>query len=380
MIFTNNKKINKITWGKKRVEAVYKGSDLVWPQVYLQDKYVGMVFNQNADPKNAFSTTLDNGFIPYVTERVNTYLGKCMEDGTVTVIPVKTVKDLEHGSVNLYTETAQYELYYDIPGTPKSIYSSNSTIDILVQVPTIYYSCKEIEEDVFDLKISTYPFYGCHELFGKDHLIGCYSGERVGDKYYSDVNVSPRSTFTQIRQSVENKGPGWYGMYTEQAGLLMMIDMCLNGVNGSAVTYNYNPWGIHNVFTNGGDGRNYFPNLVIDPETNVATVKHLDGKVEHFDVPYIWSEYFDKLYWGEYLTMLPKSKGPKNRFYNESQTWIGNSKGIGIYTSCENGKWQIAGDRDDSDATGIQLRCRPCYYGKYHITHDADYFESLPIL
>lgn len=380
MILTNNKRITKIHWDKDNIEAVYKGDELVWPQKYLQDRYISVMFDQNRKPEEAFYDLKDNGFIAYATESVKTYLGKCMPDGTVTVIPLKTWTDIEHGFVEIYYEDHRYDCYYDVPGYPKSIYTQQSKIDFLVQLPKMYFSCKEVEPDIFNLKISTYPFLGCHELFGKDHLIGRMSGERIDDKYYSNINVSPKSTFTQIRESVENKGPGWYGMYSEQAGLLMMIDMCLNGVNGNAVTYDYNPWGIANVYVNGGDGRNYFPNITIDPATNIATVNHLDGKTERFSVPYIWGGFFNKLYWGEYLTMLPKSEGERNEFYNESQCWIGNSKGIAVYTSCENGKWHLSGDRNDSDAIGVQLRCRACYCGKYHITYDVDYFESLPVL
>lgn len=376
--------VKEISWGgKENVEAVYKGNSLIWPPVFLEDRYVQFNFDQTADPNEAFTNFIDNDFISYVTANVHTYMGKSMEDGTVAVIPLVVERDLERGFVNLVMDKyggSDGHAFYNVTGQPKSVYNYTAKVDYLTQIPTLYFSCKEVEEDKFNVVIATYPFVGAHEVFGKDRLIGRQSGMNIDDKWYSNIGVPRNNTFTQVKQFIANKGSGWYGMHTEEMGVLMMIDMCLNGVNGNAITYDYAPFGVANVFVNGGDGRIWPPNLEIDPATNVAKVTHLDGNVEYFDVPYIWGGYFDKMYWGEYLTMLPKSTGPMNKFYKESQSWIGNSKGTGIYMSSKQGSWSIAGDRDDSDATGINLRCRACYHGKYTVTHDPEYFESLPII
>lgn len=393
MIEINGKGAYKIHWGKQNIEAVYKGEDLVWPPVYIEDRYAKFVFSQKGRPEDACQNVEDNDMIGYIAQNTKTYAAKTMEDGTVTVIPLATIVNPEKGYVDLvnsfdndgnpkFDNTFGYtkDVYYDIDGKyVKSIYNTNSVMDFVVQIPKIYFLCKTLEEDVFEIKMSTYPFVGSHELFGKDRLIGKFSGEWKNNKWWSDINVSQPCTFSQAKQYVLNKGAGWYPMYTEEMGLLMMMDICLSGVNGNILTYGFSPFGISNIFCN-GDGRMYPPNLVIDPKTNIATVYHLDGGIEQFNVPYIWGGFFNKLYWGEYLTILPKSEGTRDEFYRNSDSWIGNGKGIGIYTAEGEHTWRIAGDRDDSDATGVRIRCRACYYGKYHITTDVEYFESLPIL
>lgn len=391
MIQYNNGGIQRIHWGKENIEAVYKGENLIWPPVYIEDRYAKFVFNQKGRPEDACENVEDNDMIGYIAQNTKTYIAKSMEDGTVTVIPLATIVNPEKGYVDLvngfdtdgkpiHNNGKNDIVYYDIDGKyVRSIYGINSVIDFVVQIPKIYFLCKTLEEDRFEITMSTYPFVGAHELYGKDRLIGKYSGEHVGNKWWSDINVSNPCTFSQAKNYVLNKGTGWYPMYTEEMGLIMMMDICLSGVNGNVLTYGFSPFGISNIFCN-GNGRMYPPNLVIDPETNIATVYHLDGNVEYFDVPYIWGGYFNKLYWGEYLTILPKSAGAMNEFYEKSQCWIGNKKGIGIYTAEGERTWSIAGDRDDSDATGVRLRCRACYYGNYTVTKDVEYFESLPIL
>lgn len=396
MIEFDGKGIDKIHWGKDNIEAVYKGESLIWPPVYIEDRYAKFIFNQNVKPEDACENVEDNDMIGYIAQNTKTYLGKSMPDGTVTVIPLATIVNLEKGyvdTVNSFDSDGNpeckmgagfdFNIYYDIDGKyTKSIYGTNSKIDFLVQIPKIYFLCKTLEEDRFEITMSTYPFVGAHELYGKDRLIGKFSGEWVGNKWWADINNSNPCTFSEAKQFVLNKGTGWYPMYTEEMGLLMMMDICLSGVNGNVLTHGFSPFGISNIFCN-GNGRMYPPNLVIDPETNVATVYHLDGNIEYFDVPKIWNGYFNKLYWGEYLTILPKSAGAKNEFYQDSICWIGNNKGIGIYTPSGQYSWSIAGDRDDSDATsdsGVRLRCRACYYGNYTVTKDIEYFESLPIL
>lgn len=393
MIQYNNGDIKRIHWGNENIEAVYKGESLIWPPIYIEDRYAKFIFNQKGRPEDACENVEDNDMIGYIAQNTKTYMAKSMSDGTVTVIPLATIVNPEKGYVDTVNSfdsdgnpqhaSSYNNVYYDIRDKDgnliKSKYSINSVIDFVVQIPKIYFLCRTLEEDRFEITMSTYPFVGAKELYGKDRLIGKFSGEWVNDKWWSDINVSKPCTFSQAKQFVLNKGAGWYPMYTEEMGLLMMMDICLSGVNGNILTYGFSPFGISNIFCN-GDGRMYPPNLVIDPKTKVATVYHLDGNVEHFDVPNIWGGYFNKLYWGEYLTILPKSDGPMNEFYEKSQCWIGNDKGIGIYTASGEHTWSIAGDRDDSDATGVRIRCRACYYGNYTVTKDVEYFESLPIL
>lgn len=396
MIQYNNGDIKRIHWGNDNIEAVYKGENLIWPPIYIEDRYAKFIFNQKGRPEDACEDVEDNDMIGYIAQNTKTYMAKSMPDGTVTVIPLATIVNPEKGYVDLVNSfdsdgnpqhvSNNNDVYYDIRDKDgkliKSEYGINSVIDFVVQIPKIYFLCRTLEEDRFEITMSTYPFVGAHELYGKDRLIGKFSGEWVNNKWWSDINVSKTCTFSQAKQFVLNKGTGWYPMYTEEMGLLMMMDICLSGVNGNILTYGFSPFGISNIFCN-GDGRMYPPNLVIDPETDIATVYHLDGNVEHFNVPKIWNGYFNKLYWGEYLTILPKSEGAKDEFYQDSICWIGNNKGIGIYTPTGQGTWSIAGDRDDSNAasdSGVRIRCRACYYGNYTVTTDKDYFESLPIL
>ena len=360
---------------------MYKGNKLIWPPDYLRHESIEYNFNQKT---GEFSTSYDVGFIEYLLENTTLYLAKCTESGIPVVIPLWSEPDYDSGGM-LFTgdkiiSGSQGSVYYKTDKS-KSIYTTQSHIDFLTQIPTIYFRCREVEEDMFDIQFSTYPFDGCHEVFGPDRLIGLFSGEYWGDRWYSNVNAiwTKAPTFSECRQFIANKGQGWYGAYSEEIGVLMMLAMFKSGVNGKCLSFDYAPFGIANPFCNGAGGRNYMPNIEIDPATNIAHVKHLDGNVEEIQVPYIWSN-FSKLYWGEYLTMIPKAAG--SGIYKNASCWMGNNKGISIYLPTGEGTWSIAGDRDDSDATGagVQLRIRACYHGEYTITNDVEYFESLPIL
>ena len=377
------KDISRIYYQGNYYSKMYKGNKLIWPPDYLRHESIGYTFNQKT---GEFGVGYDAGFIEYLLDNTTLYLSKCTEDGGVVVIPLYSEPNYNTGGM-LFTGdklgfgTTNRDVYYKIDKS-KSKYTTSSTIDFVTQIPTIYFRSKEVEEDLFDISFSTYPFEDCHEVFGSDRLIGLFSGEYVGDKWYSDVNTiySAKPNFSDCRRFVANKGEGWYGVYSEEIGVLMMLAMFKSGVNGQVLTYDYAPFGVANPFCNGGGGRNYMPNIEIDPTTNIAHVKHLDGNVEELQVPYIWGGNFSKLHWGEYLSIIPKEAG--NGIYNRAQTWIGNNKGISVYLPTGEGTWSIAGDRDDSDATAMsdQLRIRACYHGNYTITNDIEYFESLPVL
>lgn len=373
------KDISHIWYNGEYYAKMYRGNKLIWPPDYLKHESIEWTFNQKT---GEFNVIQDAGFIEYLLDNTTIYLSKCTEDGGVIVIPLHSNPDYSTGGMN-YCEGAaggnQGKFRYKIDPGRISKYVNGSKIDVMTQIPTIYFRCKEVGEDLFDIQFSTYPFDGCHEVFGPNRLIGLYSGEELGGKWYSNVNVTRNHTFTECKQCVANKGKGWYGAYSEEIGVLMMLAMFKSGVNGKCLDLDYAPFGIANPFANGGDGRNYMPNIEIDPTTNIAKVSHLDGGVEYLEVPYIWGGSFSKLYWGEYLTIIPKEKG-NGIYYTKDECWIGNHKGTSIYLPGSGGKWSIAGDRDDSDATGVQLRIRACYHGDYIITNDIEYFESLPVL
>lgn len=378
------KDISRIYYEGEYYSKMYKGNKLIWPPDYMKHESIEYTFNQKT---GKFNVVQDAGFIEYLLDNTTIYLVKGTEDGTPVVIPVYSEPDYKTGGMNYIWghanpsagNTGQFK--YKINPDVTSIYTNGSKIDVMTQIPTIYFRCQEVDEDLFDIQFSTYPFDGCHEVFGPDRLIGLYSGQEQDGKWYSNVNMTGKHTFTQCKQLVANKGKGYYGIYSEEIGVLMMLGMFKTGVNGSVLSVEYAPFGVANPFVNGSGGRNYMPNIEIDPATNIAAVHHLDGNTEYLEVPYIWGGNFSKLYWGEYLTIIPKEPG--NGIYNvNAQCWIGNHKGISIYLSSSQERWAISGDRDDIDIGGMQdqLRIRVCYHGEYTITNDIEYFESLPVL
>ena len=379
------KDISRVYYEGQYYERMYRGNKLIWPPDYLRHESINYTFNQKT---GQFNVVQDAGFVEYLLDNTTIYLVKATESGIPVVIPVYSEPDYTTGGMNYVwgqknpnagnTGIFKYKIDPDV----ESIYISGSQIDIMTQIPTIYFSCREMEENMYDIKFSTYPFEGCHEVFGPDNLIGLYSGqEGTTGKWYSNVNVTGKHTFSQCRQLVANKGAGWRGAYSEEIGVLLMMGMFKTGVNGRILSTGYAPFGVQNPFVNGSGGRNYMPNIEIDPATNIAYVSHLDGTVEELAVPYIWGQSFSELYWGEYLTILPRKAG--SGIYNtRNQCWMGNSKGISLYLSCNSDVWAISGDRDDTDVSGMegQLRIRVCYRGEYTITNDIEYFESLPVL
>lgn len=373
------KDIGRIWYEGEYYSKMYKGNKLVWPPDYLKHESIEYTFDENT---GKFQVVQDAGFIEYLLDNTTIYLVKSAGDNPAVAIPLYSEPDYNNGSMKYRFQgdanTAPFT--YRIDKSP-SIYNSMSKIDVMTQIPTIYFRSKEIGDGLYDINFSTYPFDGCHEVFGPERLIGLYSGQDVGDKWYSNVNVASKHTFTECKQFVANKGKGWYGAYSEEIGVLMMLAMFKSGVNGDCLTYSYTPFGVANPFTNGGGGRNYLPNIEIDPATNIAAVHHLDGNTEYLKVPYIWGKSFSKLYWDEYLTILPKQEGT-GCYNTKNEVWMGNSKGIGIYLATGEGKWSIAGDRDDSDILNMSdnLRIRVCYHGDYVITNDIKYFEELPVL
>ncbi|MCH5167361.1 MAG: hypothetical protein J1F35_05650 [Erysipelotrichales bacterium] len=378
------KDISRVWYNGQYYEKIYKGNKLIWPPNYLRHESIEYTFNENT---GEFIVVQDAGFVEYLLENTTIYLSKCIENGNPVVIPLLSEPNYDTGGM-LYTSdklglgSDTRQVHYKIDGS-KSIYTTQSHIDFLTQIPTIYFRSKEVGAGLYDINFSTYPFEGCHEVFGPERLIGLFSGESWEGKWYSDVNTMYgfKPTFSQCREHVANKGKGWYGAYSEEIGVLMMLAMFKSGVNGRCLTYDYAPFGVANPFCNGGGGRNYMPNIEIDPVTNMATVRHLDGNIEYLEVPYIWSQSFSKLYWGEYLTIMPKESG-SGIYKTNNECWMGNHKGTSLYLASGENKWAIAGDRDDSDVTGMQdqLRIRACYHGEYTITNDIAYFESLPIL
>lgn len=378
------KDISRVSFGGQYFSKVYKGNKLIWPPTYLRHESIEYTFNQKT---GEFRVIQDAGFIEYLLDNTTIYLVKGTKEGIPIAIPVYSEPDYDTGGIiHIYGQanpnagnTGQFR--YRTNPDITSIYTNGSTIDVMTQIPTIYFRCQEVGEDLFDIKFSTYPFDGCHEVFGPDRLIGLYSGQEQNGKWYANVNTTGKHTFAQCRQLVANKGKGYYGIYSEEIGVLLMLGMFKTGVNGRVLSVEYAPFGVANPFVNGSGGRNYMPNIEIDPKTNIAHVKHLDGTVEELPVPYIWGGSFSSLHWGEYLSIIPKTPG-KGVYETNNQCWMGNNKGISLYLSCSSGFWAISGDRDDTDIMGMNdnLRIRVCYHGPYIVTDDIEYFENLPIL
>lgn len=349
-------------------KAQYK--TITWGNI---GKTIEFIFNQTGEAWSPRVTPVfDTGLLDYLLENIKCYQGKYQEDGSMMVLPL---------NVEIGSENSEYDIkpvsYLD--GSELTLTEENKN-DFFVQLPNIYYKSTEIESDIFKIKFSTYPFNGCHKVFGPDTLIGIGSGFIKDNGFYANGAWQGKQiTFSQAKEYLANRGSGYYGITSDEMGVLMFLQIYQErNVNGNVLTVGNRFLGVHCVFTNGNDGRMYPPNIEIN--NAVAKVTHLDGNIEYLHLPYIWGQGIKKLYIGEYLNILPKEAG--QGIYNTSDCWIGNSDGIAIYFP-SGAKWRICGDRNDEQGaqeSGVKLKIRPCFKGKIIETTDVEYFKSLPII
>lgn len=254
--------------------------------------------------------------------------------------------------------------------------------DYFTKLPKIYYESIEILPDKYDIKFSLKPFSGASKVFGNDILIGHGSGYFYNNKFYANHRDSPKGVnFEDAKNGIILRGEGYYGFTSDEAGVLTLLNIYKNGVNGNIINYN-SFLGVSNVIVNGCEGRMYFPNVELD--TFIAKVTHLDGIIEYLNIPYIWSGSFSKLHIGKYLTILPKEEG--EGIYDSQNCWI-DKNGTGFYNigfkqdaPPEDNYWAISGDRNNRTITEVNLKIRPCFKGKIIETKDVEWFKSLPII
>lgn len=359
-----------VVFVKDSKEIIRSGRTYVKPSWGML-KTTEFIFDQNGKPEDAFIELRETGLLQYLVENVRIYECKLLEDGQMLCLPLQREVVDEY-----YLECSSYP-----DGTPLADDTrSDCKIDRMAVIPAVYYRSVEISPHKYRMKFSASYFPGSHKVFGDDTLIGTGSGYYTDGGWYANTSwSSSKITFTQAREGIARRGSGYYGFTSDEMGVLMFLEMFVDGVNGSVIRWDKHRGdflGIKNVFANGNDGRMYPPNISIDK--GLCTVEHLDGIKESFRVPYIWGGQFNKLRIGEYLTIVPIEQG--TGFYELADTWIGNETGIAIYTSGKNGSWSIAADRSDADATGVTLKVRPCFKGKIVETLDVAAFKSIPII
>lgn len=336
----------------------------------IPEHTIEFIFNQTGEGE-VVTPLLDTGLLDYLVENIKCYQGKYQEDGSMLVTPL---------NVEIGSEDSEYDIfptnYLDGSEIPFGVGSENN--DYFTHIPTIYYKSIEIEPDKFKIRFSAHPFTGCHKIFGSNTLIGTGSGSITDNRFYANGEYQGNQiTFSKAKECLLNRGEGYYGMTSDEMGVLIILNIYKNGVNGNILGSN-SFLGIHCVFMNGNNGRMYPPNIEID--NAVAKITHLDGEIEYLKVPYIWGQSIKKLYIGEYLNIIPKESG--EGIYNITDNYMGNPEGIAFYYPCY-GKWQICADRSDAQgatASSVKLKIRPCFKGKIVETQDVEWFKSLPII
>lgn len=371
---------SSIVFCKESGEIVTHGENYgkpKWDEIADTRCMIEFIFNQTGEGE-VITPIRDTGLLDYLADNIKIYQGKYQEDGSMLVTPLN-IKVLKDGGVYYFEPVS----YLDGSGVITDIQPSNSdNRDFFTYLPAIYYLSKEIEPDKFKITFSTNPFKGCHKVFGEDNLIGHCSGCLTNNNFYANNTAQGlKITLTRALAGIENRGKGYYGMTSDEMGVLMFLNIYYDRNVNRAVLYTSPFLGVYGLFMNGSFGRVCPPNIEIN--NAVAKVTHLDGNIEYLDVPYIWGGSIKKLYIGEYLTILPKEAG--TGIYDSKQCYIGNSEGIAIYCSnIENHYgWQICGDRSDAQLAqedGLKLKIRPCFKGRIVETQDVEYFKSLPII
>lgn len=332
----------------------------------LPDPCISFIFNQTGEGE-VVTPIKDTGLLDYLVENIKIYQGKYQEDGSMLVTELVTEINPNY-EINVVS-------YLD----GSFVHMNQGDADYFTHIPTIYYKSIEISPDKFKIKFSAYPFPNAKKVFGENNLIGYGSGCLIDDNFYANKETQgSQITLTQAKRGIANRGIGYYGMTSDEMGVLMFLTIYYDkNVNGFVLTNN-SFLGIDCVFVNGDYGRMCPPNIEID--NAVAKVTHLDGNIEYLNVPYIWNGPFSKLHIGKYLTILPKEEG--NGIYYSKSCYIGNADGIAMYCPCFS-QWQIGADRNDTQLaqdSGTKLKIRPCFKGKIVETKDVEWFKSLPII
>lgn len=340
-------------------------------------EYLAFMFDQNPGTKKIITPINDTGFLDYLVENTKPYVAKYQEDGSMLVCPVK--KEIQENYA-----IAEPQCYWDGFTSEIFIKASNRiyTTDFMAIIPTIYYKCYEASPDKFVMKFAVEPFEGCKQVFGEDYLIAMESGRLSNNRFYANGQTfGEKLSFTEARAAITSRGEGYYGMTSEERGVLYFLQCYIYNDIFVGWSGYHGILGINGGTLVSGGNRHYIPN--IEFENMVATVHHLDGIDETFQLPSLWGTNFSKLIIGEYLTILPKEAG--NGIYGKQDNWIDN-KGIGIYLPNNTTSYTVGFSADRNDETIKQLggwsgiRIRPCFKGKIVETLESEWFDSLPII
>lgn len=369
---------SSIVFCKESGEIVTHGEnygDPKWEELGVPKNTIQFIFDQTGTG-DVITPIFDTGLLDYLAENIKCYQGKYQKDGSMLVTPLNTTIATTEGPKYYFAPTS----YLDGSEISMADDRTNNK-DYFTRIPTIYYKSEEIEPDKFKITFSACELKGYHKIFGWDTLIGTGSGSIFNNRFYAnDAAQNNQITLSQAKEYLANRGEGYYGMTSDEMGVLMFLNIYHDrSVNKTVTEFNCF-LGVKCVFKNGSRGRMCPPNIEID--NALAKITHLDGNIEYLKVPYIWSARFSKLWIGEYLTILPKEGG--NGIYNSDTCWMGNSEGVAMYCACDvHSGWQISADRNDArmaQDVSIHLKIRPCFKGKIMETDDVDYFKSLPII
>ena len=310
---------------------------------------IEFIFNQTGEG-DIVTPLVDTGLLDYLVENIKAYQGKYQEDGSMVVTELVLETGNIYGNPTIYDRTPTKYKYKD----------EKINYDCFIKFPTIYYKVSEIEPDIYKIKFSASPFENCLKVFGNDILIWNYTND-IGN-----------CTLSQAEETIINKGQGYYCYTSDEMGVLAFLNIFANGINNDVIRTQSQFLGIVSNITS-GMGRNYYPNVKID--NLVAEITHNDGEVEYLQVPYLWSQSYNKLHITKYLNIIPKEVG-EGIYKVGDKCWI-NNNGIGFYY-LDTDYWGISGDKGANDK--MNFRCRLCFKGKIVETEDVEWFKSLPII
>lgn len=314
---------------------------------------------------------IDTGLIQYLEENSKKYVAKYQEDGSMLIC--------ERGE----TEGT----YYD--GTSLSNFEYyTSCYDTMVKIPSVYFRCIEIEEDIFSIKFSTYPFIGSNHVFGENVLVGYHSGgvninpiTGLPSLYANVSHASDRNTINYVNEALISRGKGYRAIYSEEIGVLTFLQILKmktvsQNVIGNPVTGN--DFIVGSLLNNGNSGvenATYIQNIKID--NLIANVEHLDGTTELLPIPSVWGGYLNmKLHIGKYLSFIPKTT--QGGIFN-GDMWSNNLSTNFTIDSGNGNKWLFGLDKT-SDNNSKNYRLRICFEGIINETRDVESFDALPII
>lgn len=317
----------------------------------LPDHTLEFIFNQTGEGE-VITPLVDIGLLDYLTENIKAYQGKYQEGGSMVVT------ELVLESMNIYGNPTRYDR------TPTKYKHSDEEITNhqgFIKFPAIYYKVTEVEPDVYKMTFSVHPLNDSKKVFGNDTLISNYTND-IGN-----------CTFSQAEEAIINKGQGYYCYTSDEMGVLAFLNIFANGINNDVIRSQSCFLGIVSNLTSGTNSRNYFPNVKLN--SLVAEITHNDGVIEYLEVPYLWSQSYNKLHITKYLNIIPKEVG-EGIYKIDNKCWVNNS-GIGFYFLDDN-YWGVSADKSANDK--MNFRCRTCFKGRIVETQDVEWFKSLPII